>query len=678
MIDEQGHQHPASMKAQGDWAFCQGVNKFVIHRFQAQSWLDRFPGMTMGPDGGYGIHWDRTQTWWDFVPAYHRYLSRCQSMLRRGLFVADILYLTPEGAPNVFFPPRSALRPGVFADRRGYNFDGCAPETLIIRASARDGRIVFPDGMSYRLLVLPRFHTMTPRLLNKIVALVEDGAAVLGSAPQKSPSLSNYPDCDRQIRQLAARLWPQGATQAERQVGRGRVIDDVFSSQADHSHPLALAKWIWCVPETGLSTVTGNNSIFTREFSIESPRSVETAALTITADGSYELSLNGRFIAEGNAPQRARRLDISSLLVSGTNRFTVSVNSNKITSQSGLIGSLAITLRDGSRDAINTDRQWTWSSSESGLKLPASELGPCNRPPWNLTDASIEQEDIYPSYVRTTELLQRMGVKPDFESDATLRFIHRKDGEEDFYFVVNGEDQAQSARCQFRVTGRQPEWWDPITGKRRDLPEFRQIGGRTEVPMRLDPLESGFVVFRTPASMASRRRGENFPAYKTMITLTGPWEVGFDPKWGGPQRMIFTALDDWSKRPESSVRHYSGKATYKTNFDCDLQNGHLRQFISLGRVANIASIKINDVDLGVIWCEPWRIAIPEGLRRRRGNLLEVTVANLWINRLIGDSNLPENQRLTRITGNPFHPDDPLLESGLLGPVTLQVFQQSIG
>ena len=112
---------------------------------------------------------------------------------------------------------------------------------------------------------------------------------------------------------------------------------------------------------------------------------------------------------------------------------------------------------------------------------------------------------------------------------------------------------------------------------------------------------------------------------------------------------------------------------YKTSFACDRLNrsSGASYFLSLGRVANIAAIKVNDRDLGVVWCEPWRIAIPAGLLRERGNSLEVTVANLWTNRLIGDSSLPEGQRLTWITGNPFHPGDALLESGLLGPVALQ-------
>jgi hypothetical protein len=160
-----------------------------------------------------------------------------------------------------------------------------------------------------------------------------------------------------------------------------------------------------------------------------------------------------------------------------------------------------------------------------------------------------------------------------------------------------------------------------------------------------------------------------------MVTmLTSPWEVAFDPKWGGPERVVFPQLEDWTTRPEPGIRNYSGKATYKTTFDCDALDSDVRFFLSLGRVANIASIKLNGRDLGVVWCAPWRMAIPTELLRSRGNSLEVVVANLWINRLIGDSNLPEDKRLTWITGNPFHPDDPLLESGLLGPVSLQAFR----
>jgi hypothetical protein len=670
-MDERWHQHPASMKAQGDWAFCQGINKFVIHRFQAQPWLDRFPGMTMGPDGGYGVHWDRTQTWWDFASAYHLYLSRCQSMLRQGLAVADILYLVPEGAPNVFFPPRSAFRPGLFFDRRGYNFDGCAAQTLISRGIAKDGCVAFPDGMAYRILVLPRQRTMTPLLLEKIVALVDAGVTVLGMPPEKSPSLSDHPQCDRQVRDLASRLWPQHRTRGERTVGRGRVVDD-FMWPAEVANPLSQAKWIWSASETGLSTVANNNPTFRREFTVENPGSIDTAVVTLTADESYELFLNGQLIARGSAEQRVRRLDISGLVAIGTNRLSVSVRSSIDTSrQPGLIASLAITYRDGHRAVIDTDQQWSWSSGTSTSETSASELGSYERPPWNLGDSSLEQADIYPSYARTAEVLQRMGVEPDFESDVPLRYTHRKEKERDIYFIANGESGVREVRCRFRVTGRQPEWWNPISSERHDLPAFTQVPGRTEISIRLDPLESGFVVFRRPAT--SRRQGLNRRTFRALATLNGPWQVAFDPNWGGPPQIVFQTLDDWTLRPEPGVRHYSGKATYTTRFDCGESDNRGRICISLGRVANIASVKINGQDIGVAWCEPWRLLIPQGFLRPHDNLLEVTVANLWVNRLIGDCRLPEDQRLTRVTGNPFHEYDALLPSGLLGPVILQTF-----
>ena len=116
-------QYPGTMKNQTDWALAAGINQFFFHTFQHQSLNDSLkPGMTMGP---YGVHWDRNQTWWPMVSAYHRYLSRCQFMLQQGRPVADILYLTPEGAPHVFRAPASALTGDAFIpDRRGYTFDG--------------------------------------------------------------------------------------------------------------------------------------------------------------------------------------------------------------------------------------------------------------------------------------------------------------------------------------------------------------------------------------------------------------------------------------------------------------------------------------------------------------------------------------------------------------------------
>jgi hypothetical protein len=311
-------------------------------------------------------------------------------------------------------------------------------------------------------------------------------------------------------------------------------------------------------------------------------------------------------------------------------------------------------------------------ADQLGLQMAlAAGPGPYNMPPWNLNDTNIEQQDIYPSYAVTAEILQRMGIPSDFESDAPLRYIHRTEPGMEFYFIANGEPAPCGATCRFRVTDLQPEWWDPLTGERHDLPQFSQIGSQTEIPLHLESLQSGFVVFRKPATAASSPLAQNFPSLQTILTLNRPWVVAFDPHWGGPAKITFPQLEDWSRRPEPGIRNYSGKATYTTTFDCALPPG-LRAYLSLGRVAVIASIKLNGADLGVLWCMPWRMAIPENLLRPSNNTLQITVANLWVNRLIADSGLPADQRLTWITGNPFHPQEPLLESGLLGPVTIQV------
>jgi hypothetical protein len=209
--NEAWQEFPWSMKDQSDWALAHGINRFVYHTFAHKPLGDEYrPGMTMG---GYGVHWDRGQTWWPMVDAYHKYISRCSHMMQQGQAVADILYLTPEGAPMVFTPPIDALEEnGAIPDKKGYGFDGCSPKMLMEWATVENGKIAFPGASSYELLVLPNFETMTPELLKKIISLVEHGAKIIGSPPLKSPSLVNYPNCDDEVKQLATKLW--GSLQA--------------------------------------------------------------------------------------------------------------------------------------------------------------------------------------------------------------------------------------------------------------------------------------------------------------------------------------------------------------------------------------------------------------------------------------------------------------------------------
>ena len=222
--NEAWKQYPEVMKNQGDWAFASGINQFLYHTFQHQSLPDSLrPGMTMGP---YGVHWDRNQTWWPLVGAYHRYIARCSYMLQQGRTVADILYVTPEGAPQVFTPPSSATTDDVaMPDKRGYNFDGCSPLQLM-HAPVKNHQIVFPSGARYEILVLPNIESMTPQFIKKIKSLVEEGATVVGNPPKKSPSLVDYPKCDQIVKSISMDLWGTDTVTkslANRLFGKGEI-----------------------------------------------------------------------------------------------------------------------------------------------------------------------------------------------------------------------------------------------------------------------------------------------------------------------------------------------------------------------------------------------------------------------------------------------------------------------
>jgi hypothetical protein len=252
-----------------------------------------------------------------------------------------------------------------------------------------------------------------------------------------------------------------------------------------------------------------------------------------------------------------------------------------------------------------------------------------------------------------------------------LDWIHRRDGSRDIYFVANIGDRHAAANVAFRAAGR-PELWDAVTGRAHPLPEFTLENGRVVVPMKFQPKESSFVVFRNRVAGGGKQK-TNFTELETVAELTGPWTVSFDPRWGGPAHVTFDNLDDWSKRPETGIRHYSGTATYRKTFDFpSLATRHSSLLLDLGRVKNLARVRLNGDDLGVVWTAPWRVDITRAVRARN-NELEIEVVNLWPNRLVGDSRLPKEQRRTVTNVGKFNrPDAPLLESGLLGPVTLKV------
>jgi len=207
---------PASLKSQGDAMFCQGINRFIFHRYAMQPWLDRWPGMTMGP---WGFHFERTLTWWNQGKAWIEYITRSQFLLQRGRSVADVASFCGENAlqwPSIEIP----LPPG-------YDYDGVNADVLLNHATVKDGLLVLDSGMSYRVLVLPQQErAMTPGLLRKLRGFVADGLTLVGAPPERSQGLGGYPESDAEVRSLAAEMWGDcdGGKVTEHRLGKGRVF----------------------------------------------------------------------------------------------------------------------------------------------------------------------------------------------------------------------------------------------------------------------------------------------------------------------------------------------------------------------------------------------------------------------------------------------------------------------
>jgi len=269
-----------------------------------------------------------------------------------------------------------------------------------------------------------------------------------------------------------------------------------------------------------------------------------------------------------------------------------------------------------------------------------------------------------------------------------LDWVHRQTDRMDIYFVANLSEASGQVEAAFRVSGKAPELWDPVTGDMRGLPEYRQEKGSTVVPLQFAPRQSWFVVFQKPVGDTVVADGRNFRPTVEVSELRGPWEVSFDPRWGGPGTVVFRELEDWVTRAEEGVRYYSGTATYHKTFEAP---DSAATYLDLGTVRNLAHVRLNGEDLGIIWTAPWRVKVGKALRAS-GNQLEIEVVNLWPNRLIRDGGLPEQDRLTKTNVRTYERNLPaafpcwwntdceerkktgapprLLSSGLLGPVRL--------
>jgi hypothetical protein len=307
------------------------------------------------------------------------------------------------------------------------------------------------------------------------------------------------------------------------------------------------------------------------------------------------------------------------------------------------------------------------------------------------------------------QVLAALAVQPDLRVEAgpEVRWIHRRTEQEEIYFVAN-PGTAAAVTLSFRVQAAEVEIWRPDTGAIEAAREAIRAEGRTRLTLALEETGSCFVVFRAkPTSF----RAEPPPVAPVRIEVTGPWQLSFPPKLGAPAQVTLARLASWTEQADDGVRHFSGTATYRKMLD--VPAGTLvpgcRMFLDLGDVKHIARVRLNGAAFPALWKPPYRLEVTSALRADT-NALEVEVTNLWPNRLIGDARepadaewgppqefkyvdphpvigrpmltipdwvthrgpRPSSRRVAFTTYDFFRAGTPLVDSGLLGPVAVEV------
>lgn len=257
-----------------------------------------------------------------------------------------------------------------------------------------------------------------------------------------------------------------------------------------------------------------------------------------------------------------------------------------------------------------------------------------------------------------------------FTGDYPISFFHRKMGSSEIYYVANLGDKAITTDITFRVHSLQPELWDPLTGRQRHLPAFVSENGQTTVPISMERGESFFIVFREKGKSKSRNLEANFPEPHIVSSANKPWNVNFESQIKPPYPIRIDSLLDLSTYLSDAVKYFSGKAIYETTLSGTKVKENETVFLDLGRVSSMAKVKLNGEYVGGVWTYPYLVDVTDHIREGE-NQLEIEVVNTWVNRIIGDMKLPLESRDIDILFNPYNAGSRLMESGLIGPVTLK-------
>ncbi len=625
---EKWQHHPGSIKALGDWAFASGINRFVFHRYAMQPFLNVKPGMSMGP---WGLHYERTQTWWEQSKPWHEYLARCQYLLSRGLPVVDALYMAPEGGPSSFMIP----------DNHGvYSADSCSPEVVLKRLSVKNGKLVLPDGMSYRLLVLPNA-PMSVALLQRVEALVKAGAKVVGPKPTTSVGLAGYPGSGNTVQAIANRLWTKSIRDIKPDAALEGLVKPDFQSYRQIN---------WCHRRDG------NADIY-----------------FVANQSRRKVVVNCTFRVNGKQPELFDPVTgktetiVDFAAVSGGTRVELDLDQ---------AGSVFVLFRKPITQSIR-------------LTVKDNEVAPASlsklvvlKAKWGPEGDSVRTKDVTAQVKNLVE-----GGKDTFRVADLV-----SQGDPAVNVIKTLVVEYQLGKKKYQTSATDPEM---IEFMLPDSVERKAVLSRSADGSNVIRLSKpGFFIVEdvsaeAPQVVASLDKVKD--AWFNPIAISSSWLLSF-----AGYSQTLSALTSWSESNVPLVRYFSGTGSYATSFNVPatrLKKG-MRYTLDLGKVEVMAQVIVNGKDFGILWKAPYAVDIT-GALKAGNNKLEVKVTNLWINRMIGDESLPADSdrnpdgtlkawpdwvlnggksptgRQTFSSWALWRKGDPLRPSGLLGPVVLK-------
>ena len=734
---------PFSLKVQGDWAYTQGLNRFIFHRFVHEPNTYVPLGMSMG---SIGFHFDRNNTWFPEAKSWLTYAARCQYMLQQGNIVADALYLINEEVPINGRPAWTGVLPG------GYWGDILGADGFLTKMKVGNGELVGPEGVAYKLLILQNVpgRVMSLDVLKKIDAYVEAGGALCGMAPSRTPGISSE-SVEKEFASLVAKLWGNIGEGESHKVGKGTVYATTDASVAFKAMglvPDVEYSFAEDAPLGFIHRAVGNTDVY---FLANHRRTAENVVVTFRVDGKRPELWNpgtGEIVPLNLydvLPDGRVKVDLAfDPTGSWFVVFRGKASSDHFTSVAGGSGEILRTAdypapKVGKYADIHDNFTITaWLRPENNSSVQSiTGRGPAVS--WNGFSSSYptypaEGVALYGQGHATVGLnVSRNGVAVMERSQGApvcvasydspigswnhVAVVYR-DGVPSLY--VNGE-----LRCTGKVSGLSvhPTWKDiPVYDETHFFDgsvEDYSITDEVLTPEKIKSLYEEGAPFRAPSAVPavaySADGGFLFnedgsyvltkaDGSSETVTIQGTgvaadltassWKVNFPEGKGAPASITLDGLSPLQLCPIDGVKYFSGTATYSTSFSLPASSGK-RLILDLGQVYNLAHVYLNGKDLGTLWKLPFSVDITDYAVEGQ-NTLEVAVTNLWTNRLIGDAQTPDAYEYGRggnltvlpdwyIGNRPkpddgkvsfsvvklFNADDPLYDSGLVGPVVVR-------